>query len=149
MLCAGYQDQRTSVRVAHGKGWIGRTDIAEETSSAGNVDEFAWQEKQKPQLLGGGQINNLGSGLSLYFLGKSYALVDGSESGKQNSERFVWIAGHIQIQTYIQSELFFHSYTVISTHVRLLCLRTMSTGRLVKHSYMLKCKHTKYINFIT
>lgn len=92
---------------------------------------------------------NVGSGLSLDFLGKSYALVNGSESGKQNSERFVWISGHIQIQTYIQSELFFHSYTVINTHVRLLCLRSMSTGRLVKHSYMLKCKHTKYIHFIT
>lgn len=48
MLCAGYQNQRTSVRVAHGKSWMGRTDKAEETSSAGNVDEFAWQVKQKP-----------------------------------------------------------------------------------------------------
>lgn len=39
--------KRTSVLEAHGKGWVGRTaDIAEETSSEGNVEEIPWQVKQ-------------------------------------------------------------------------------------------------------
>lgn len=79
---------------------------------------------------------NVGSGLFLDFLGKWYALVDGSESSKQNLERFVWSAGQIQMQIYIQSELFFDSYTVISTYVVLLSLITMNSERLVKLSYI-------------
>lgn len=78
---------------------------------------------------------NVGSGLLLDFLGKWYALVDGSESSKQNLERFVWSAGQIQMQIYIQSELFFDSYTVISTYV-VFSLITMNSERLVKLSYI-------------